>query len=152
MDPDGARGRIEAGPVLAAIGAVILLVSLFLGWYEEVGTAWEVFEVWDLVLAGLALVALYSAFEEVSGREPLAERLLPLVGIAALVIVISQVINDPPAATGAGNDTGIWLALAGSALMALGGVLASTHVSVALVTNPREREGTRATEPLDRER
>jgi hypothetical protein len=151
MDPDQARGRIEAGPVLAAIGAALLLVSLFLDWYEEVGTAWEVFEVWDLVLAAFALVTIYSAFEEVSGREPLAESLLPLVGLGAFVIVISQVINDPPAATGAGNDTGIWLALAGSALMALGGILTSSHISVALVTDG-DRTTTRATEPLDRER
>lgn len=151
MTPDRARGRIEAGPVLAAVGAALVLVSLFLDWYEEVGTAWEVFEVWDVVLAALALVALYSAFEEISGREPLAERLLPLVGVIAFVIVLSQLINDPPAATDAAADTGVWLALAGSALMALGGILTSSHISIALVTDG-DRGETRPTEPIDRER
>jgi hypothetical protein len=151
MDPDRARGRIEAGPILAGIGALLLLVALFLDWYEGPGTAWEVFEVWDVVLAALALTALYSAFEEIAGREPLAERLLLLTGLLALVIVLSQVINDPPAATDAGKESGIWLALGGAALMALGGVLSSTHISVALVTDGPRTE-TRATEPLDRER
>jgi hypothetical protein len=151
MDPDRARGRIEAGPILAGIGALLLLVALFLDWYEEAGTAWEVFEVWDVVLAALALTALYSAFEEISGREPLAERLLLLTGLLALVIVLSQLINDPPAATDAGKESGIWLALGGAALMALGGLLSSTHISVALVSDGPRTE-TRATEPLDRER
>jgi hypothetical protein len=151
MDPDGARGRIEAGPILAGIGALLMLVALFLDWYDGPGTAWEVFEVWDVVLAALALTALYAAFEEVSGREPLAERLLLLTGLLALVIVLSQVINDPPAASGADRESGLWLALGGAALMAIGGFLAGTHVSVALVTDSHRTE-TRATEPLDRER
>lgn len=151
MDSDARRGRIEAGPILAGIGALLLLVALFLDWYDGAGTAWEVFEVWDVVLAALALTALYSAFEEISGREPLAERLLLLTGLLALVIVLSQVINDPPAASGAGKESGVWLALGGAALMTLGGVLSSTHISVALVTDGPRTE-TRATEPLDRER
>ena len=151
MDPDRPRGRIEAGPILAGIGALLLLVALFLDWYDGAGTAWEVFEVWDVVLAALALTALYSAFEEVSGREPLFERLLLLTGLLALVIVLSQLINDPPAAADASKETGVWLALGGAALMTLGGFLSSTHISVALVTDGPRTE-TRATEPLDRER
>jgi len=110
-----------------------------------------VFEVWDVVLAALALTALYSAFEEISGREPLFERLLLLTGLLTLVIVLSQLINDPPAAADASKETGVWLALGGAALMTLGGFLSSTHISVAVVTDGPRTE-TRATEPLDRER
>ena len=136
--------------MLAAIGAALLLISLFLDWYEGPGTAWEVFEVWDVVLAALALITLYSAFEDISGREPLADRLLPLIGAVAFVIVLSQVLNDPPAAAEADKETGIWLALAGTALMALGGFLASSHVSVSLNTDRRDRGDTAATEPVSR--
>ena len=46
--------RIEAGPVLVGLGALVLLVSLFLDWYEPDVTAWEAFEVLDLLLAALA--------------------------------------------------------------------------------------------------
>ena len=46
--------RIEAGPVLVGLGAVVLLISLFLDWYQPGVTAWDAFEVLDLLLAALA--------------------------------------------------------------------------------------------------
>src|ERR671914_335889 len=48
--------RFEVGPLLLALGAGILLVSLFLGWYGTL-TAWEAFEVVEVLLAGLAVAA-----------------------------------------------------------------------------------------------
>ena len=39
--------------------ALILIVSLFLDWYERL-TGWTVFEIVDLVLAGLALWTIFS--------------------------------------------------------------------------------------------
>ena len=53
--------RIEAGPVLVGLGALILLISLFLDWYQPAVTAWEAFEVLDLLLAALAIAALVAA-------------------------------------------------------------------------------------------
>src|SRR3954467_557744 len=50
--------RINGGQALVAIGAIVLLVSLFLSWYEPGLTAWTVFEVWDLVLAAICVAAL----------------------------------------------------------------------------------------------
>ena len=47
--------RLEAGPLLVTLGALLLLVSLFLTWFTGEVTAWEAFEVWDLVLFVLAL-------------------------------------------------------------------------------------------------
>ena len=41
--------------MLATLGALLLLVSLFLPWYAGDVSAWEAFEVWDLVLFVLAL-------------------------------------------------------------------------------------------------
>ena len=49
--------RIDAGPALAALGAALLLFSLFLAWFDG-RDGWRVFEALDLVLAGLALTAL----------------------------------------------------------------------------------------------
>ena len=47
--------RLESGPLLVTVGALLLLVSLFLTWYSGQFdlTAWDAFEVWDLVLAAL---------------------------------------------------------------------------------------------------
>ena len=43
--------RLEAGPLLVTLGALLLLVSLFLNWYTGEITAWQGFEVWDLLSA-----------------------------------------------------------------------------------------------------
>ncbi|MEA2356409.1 MAG: hypothetical protein QOD61_2538, partial [Solirubrobacteraceae bacterium] len=51
------RGRPDTGGLVAAVGGLLLLVSLFLDWYTLATftvTAWTAFEVWDLVLAALA--------------------------------------------------------------------------------------------------
>ena len=50
--------RIEAGPVLVALGALLLVVSVFLDWYDPSVTAWEAFEVLDLLMVVLSLAAI----------------------------------------------------------------------------------------------
>ena len=52
--------RFEVGPILVALGAIVLLVSLFLDWYGGL-TAWEAFEVVEVMLATLAVTALVIA-------------------------------------------------------------------------------------------
>ena len=52
------RERFDAGTGLVAVGAVLLLVSLFIDWYDPGGDAWAVFESLDLVLAGVAVCGL----------------------------------------------------------------------------------------------
>ena len=53
---------IPVGPVVATIGAILLVVSLFLDWYEGPAgggiTGFTVFEFLDLLLTGLAVVML----------------------------------------------------------------------------------------------
>jgi hypothetical protein len=50
---------------------------------------------------------------------------------------------------GPDKDIGIWLALAGSALMVAGTVLSYAHISLAVETRPRGRSGDREpTRPL----
>ncbi len=117
--------RLDAGAVVAAVGAVLLLVSLFLDWYgdrDEGYTAWTVFEVIDLLLAGIALVTIstFLSRAEIEPRLPRAPLLL--LGSAALVLTASQLIDAPPAVALSDFDlqTGAWLALAGSALLLAG--------------------------------
>ena len=69
--------QIQIGPVIAAAGAVLLIVSLFLDWYDEF-SAFTVFEVLDLVLVALALAMLVALVEAMG-----LVRGIPLRGAAA---------------------------------------------------------------------
>jgi hypothetical protein len=134
---------VAIGPVVAAIGAILLIVSLFLDWYEGL-TGFTVFEFLDLLLVGLALVTLVSLVDALGVLPtPLQPGVALAVAVLALVIVLSQLVNDPPAVAGPDgrdHDIGIWLALGGAALMLAGAVLATARI--ALSVEPRERRAT----------
>jgi hypothetical protein len=138
-----AEHRIPIGPLIATIGALVVIVSLFLDWYDSL-TGWTLFEIDDLVLVGLGLwtiFALAGSFGVVKGSFNPAGALI--ASIVALVIVVTQIVNDPPAVAGGGGpdkDIGIWLALGGSGLMVVGALLATTHISLAVETRPRDAE------------
>ena len=112
-------------------------------WYDGL-TGHTVFEFLDLLLTGLALAALFALRPRRAVRAPRARAALG-IGLLALIIVLSQVVNDPPAVAGPnGRDqaTGIWLALAGAALMVAGAVLSTARIAIAV--EPRERPQSRA--------
>jgi len=133
--------RLEAGPLLVALGALLLLVSLFLNWYSSELTAWESFEVWDLVLFVLALGAIAAGVGITSqDAEVMDRRLLPAAVAAVAVIVAAQILDPPPAAAGQDPDTGAWLALGSALLMCVGAVLTFGRVHVSLTVEGRERE------------
>jgi hypothetical protein len=134
--------RIPVGPVVAAAGAVLLIVSLFLDWYEDV-TGFTVFEALDLVLAALAVAALVAIAADLGARVPGAgdSRRVPVIGAVALVIVAAQLLNDPPLVIGdgaPGHAVGIWLALGGAVLILAGGVVTGSRVSLAIDVRRRE--------------
>jgi hypothetical protein len=140
---DGER-RIPIGSLVAAAGALLLIVSLFLHWYDDL-TAFTVFEVLDLVLLALAVASLLAAAEGVGLRLPVGApfggvRSL-VIGVVTLVIVFSQAVNEPPAIvhTSEGPEIGLWLGLAGAALMVAGGLLGAARVSLALDVERRGR-------------
>ena len=128
-----ARNRL-VGMVLIGIGAILLLIGLFLDWFEPSLSAWTVFEVWDLVLAALALMALVAVASRLQFGTPRPDSWLLIPALVTPVVVVAALLNHPPAAQGTGQDPmiGIWLALAGSLLMALGAVAAIARISVAL--------------------
>ncbi|HYZ30586.1 MAG TPA: hypothetical protein VE570_16100 [Thermoleophilaceae bacterium] len=131
--PDAGPAPVEAGPVLAALGAVLILVSLFLPWFDPGGSAWTVFEFIDLALAAVALAALVAAVERVGVRElPQVPVPLSAAGVVVFVLVGSQLVNHPPAAIGSSVDTGGWLALGGAALMLVGGLLSRARIRFVL--------------------
>src|SRR5215216_5519532 len=98
--------RFEVGPILVALGALVLLVSLFLDWYGAL-TAWEAFEVVEVLLGSLAIVALVIAVGQLMpALEYVERRWLPMVVLAVAVLVAAEIIDPPPAAGGEGPTTG----------------------------------------------
>ena len=120
---------------MAAIGAVMLLVSLFLDWFKPSLSAWTTFEIVDLLLAGIALAVLYACFEHFRGVAATSAGgrtgtpwAAPAAGLA-LIIVVATLLNHPPAAIGLGVKVGIWIALAGALLMTAGALIDRAGVS-----------------------
>jgi hypothetical protein len=73
-------------------------------------------------------------------KPPASPAVALIVALFALGVVLTQLVNDPPAVagrTGPDRDIGIWLAVAGALLMAAGAFLATAHISLAI--EPRER-------------
>ena len=130
--------RIEAGPVLVGLGALVLLVSVFLEWYEPNLTAWQSFEFIDLLLTVLALAALVAAAGTVWPDAALIDRqALPLIVAALLVLVASQILDPPPGVVG-DPDIGAWLALGAVLVMCVGAVLSLGRVSFSLTVEGRD--------------
>jgi hypothetical protein len=125
--------RFDAGPLLAAVGAALLGLSLFLSWFGVDLNAWEAFEALDLLLAGLAAGIVVLAL-----RPAPDGRLLVALAGAALFIVVVQLVEPPPVVAEAGRDLGIWLALAGAALALVGAVLTLAAISVHVDVRGRE--------------
>jgi hypothetical protein len=132
--------RIEAGPLLVLAGALLLLVSLFLAWYEPSLEAWDVFEVWDIVLAAVGVAAVLAALGMLTDFPAAPEpRVLPWLSAIGLIVVIASLLDRPPIVDNGDPDVGLWLALAGTALMAAGTLLGLARVSIAFDVEGRER-------------
>lgn len=157
--------RLRAGEWTLAAGSALLLVSLFMGWYEgknvEVRTAapsgdytltaFEAFGGIDLVLAagallGLALVAA-SAMQRVAAVSIAGSAVMTVVALGLLALVIYRVARIPDFEASRGvffdstRDTGIWVALAGSILMLVG--------CLASMRDERITGDTRSVDPAD---
>jgi hypothetical protein len=127
--------RFDAGTGLVALGAVLLIVSLFIDWFSPGADAWAVFEIADVVLVGCAIAGLVAALPRYTGLS----RAMPAIAFAALAVVAVQLIDRPPAARGAEIETGAWLALAGTLLMTLGAAMSLASITVTVAVRGRER-------------
>ena len=139
--------RIDARELLAALGALLVLVSLFLEWYEPEAdavfrgngiTGWEAFEALDLLLAGLALATIATGAQALGTVGSLGGRALLPLGALLLIIVVIQLASPPPVAWGADVGLGGWLALAGSFVVLAAGLLRAAHISISVDVAARE--------------
>jgi hypothetical protein len=141
MSTEPRHAQVPVGPLVASIGAVILIVSLFLDWWDGV-TAFTVYEFVDLLLLVLALATIVSLAGGLGLVRPAVSPGISLaVALFTVFVVVSQILNDPPAVSDPGPDHafGIWMALGGSLLMAVGAVLGYAEISLAVEARPRER-------------
>jgi hypothetical protein len=143
--------RFDAGPAVAALGALLLFISLFLAWYAGGQTGWDVFESLDLILAALAVGALLAAAAAYGALPGPSVRWLPALGAVGVIVVLVQLVGPPPAARGADREVGAWLALAGSGIVLLGGILAVARLSLTLVVDGRG-DAPRRVRAVDRRR
>ena len=131
--------RFDIGPIMLALGAVLLLVALFLDWYGPL-TAWNAFELTDILLAALGVAALVGAAGLLAlDFEYLDKRFVPWIAGAAFVLVAAELLDPPPGAGGETLGTGAWLALASAVVMVLGTVLSFGRVSFAVAVEGRDR-------------
>ena len=130
--------RFEVGPILVALGAIVLLVSLFLDWYGGL-TAWEAFEVVEVMLATLAVTALVIAIGLLApDLEYVERRWLPAVVLGIVLLVAAELVNPPPAAGDQTPESGAWIALGSALVMFAGAVLSFGRVSFAVSVEGRD--------------
>ena len=130
--------RFEVGPILVALAALVLLVSLFVDWYGPL-TAWEAFEVVEVLLLALAFAALAVAAGMLApDLEYLDRRWLPLIVLGVALLVAAELIDPPPAATGEPLSAGAWIAFGAALLMIAGAALSFGRISFAMSVEGRE--------------
>jgi hypothetical protein len=117
--------RLRIGELLALTGAVCVVLSLFLPWYERAtGTlsAWQTFGPATVLLLAAAAAALGLAASTVAERStalPVAAAVWStLLAILALIAAVVRLFERPDHASSLG--AGAWLALAGVAAMLAG--------------------------------
>ncbi len=128
--------RLSQGYVIAGIGGVVLLISLFLEWISGVtitvgaaslstsGNAWDVFSGMDILMAlvGLAAIVLTAAVTMgATIKTPSnAAWILGLLGVGTIGWALGWVLENANAGIGG------WLGLVGAVAIAYGGFAAAS--------------------------
>src|SRR5204863_10056823 len=109
--------------VIVVLGGALLFASLFVEWYDPGADAWTAFEILDLVLALAAVVAGSAGLGALFGdRWPDHARFVPVIGLVAALVVLSQPIESPPMVHDAARPAGGFLALVTALILSAGGL------------------------------
>jgi carbon starvation protein CstA len=121
--------RVRIGELVSGAAGVILLASMFLGWYSVSGrddmlTAWAAFSVVDILLAIVALLGIALALSEVIGRGPALPVALGVVtttlALAGTLLLAYRILNQPGPNDLIGVQAGAYLGLVASLGIFLG--------------------------------
>ena len=132
--------RLTTGDIIAGVGGIVLLISLFLPWYgasvdvagfsaSESGSGWEAMSFIDILLFLIALVAIAVVAARAAGRLPAevpAAVVLLGLGALAVLLVLYRIIDIPvegdiPDEVDLSRKIGVFVALIGAAAVAYGG-------------------------------
>lgn len=132
--------RLTTGDIIAGVGGIVLLISLFLPWYgasvdvagfsaSESGSGWEAMSFIDILLFVIALVAIAVVAARATGQLPAeipAAVVLLGLGALAVLLVLYRIIDIPvegdvPDEVDLSRKIGVFVALIGSAAVAYGG-------------------------------
>jgi peptidoglycan/LPS O-acetylase OafA/YrhL len=130
--------RFEIGPLIVAVGSLVLLVSLFLNWYGNF-TAWGIFEITDVLLTALALTALVAALGLLAPELAWLDRRWLLISVfGSAVLVIAAILSPPPGGADLTIKSGAWIGFAAVLVMLAGAVLSLGRVSFSVAVEGRE--------------
>src|SRR5215213_2588313 len=131
--------RLTTGDIIAGVGGIVLLISLFLPWYgasvdvggfsaSESGTGWEALSFIDILLFLIALAAIAIVAARATGRLPdeiPAAVVLLGLGALAVLLVLYRIIDIPGGdvtdEVDLSHKIGVFVALIASAAVAYGG-------------------------------
>ncbi len=125
--------RLRAGEWITGTAGLVLLLSLFMPWYEVGGadvSAFDAYAVTDVVLAGLActgiaLVAI-TAYQQSPAVTIALDALITLVAIAISVALLIRVLNMPGDLDAAGAERAAfaWVGVVATFALVAGGLVA----------------------------
>ena len=113
--------RVRIGEIVAGVAGAVLLLSLFLEWYTVRGraeglTAWGAFTFVDLLVCLVALLGIALAVSQVAGRGPALPVAIGVItatlGLAATLLVLYRILNQPGPNDAIGVGAGAWIGLA----------------------------------------
>jgi hypothetical protein len=113
--------RLRPGEIVAGVAGLALLVVLFLDWYTVAGrggglSAWDAFTVVDVLLALVALLGIAVLVSQVAGRGPslpvALEVITTTLALAATLLVLYRILNQPGSNDVVGVAVGAWLGAA----------------------------------------
>lgn len=134
------------GRYLSAAGAVLLIVSLFLVWYDidrsaaegsTTSTGWDTFPRLRLVLLGGALLTLATA-AVAQTRGVLTAR--TILGLVLAALIVRRIVSPPDIDYPVSSQAGVFVGLLGALAVALGGLVDSTRKVVGLLPSGERDE------------
>ena len=143
--------RLRAGEWIAAVAGAVLIVSLFLPWYDAGSldvTAWEAFSVFDVLLfvagaIGVGVLAIIAS-QGTAAVGIATQALAFLVTAPIAVLTLLRVLNTPGDldAAGAGRATFAWVGLLAALGVAVGCMVAMRDERISSAANPTDPAGT----------